>query len=182
MLKTLDELHRDSAARDGRRNDCKVCNLAAQAAKRRADPQTNRDRVRQWQLANPEKVAARRAAYTASGQRSFWNRKSHLKRRFGLTLEQYDAMLQSQGGGCALCKRPPRPGSTACRPRPRDRSVRGLLCFTCNNALGNFGDDPVRLREAARYVESFEQPLDPSIRRRVDELKRMRLAKEGALG
>jgi hypothetical protein len=60
--------------------------------------------------------------------------------------------------------------------------VRGLLCFTCNNALGNFGDDPVRLREAARYVESFEQPLDPSIRRRVDELKRMRLAKEGALG
>lgn len=182
-LKPLSDFHRDSAARDGRRNDCKVCNLAAQAAKRRMNPQANRDRVRQWQLANPEKVAARRAAYTASGRRSISNRKSHLKRRFGLTLEQYEKMLRSQGGGCALCNRPPRARSALHVDHDHATGrVRGLLCFTCNNALGDFDDDPVRLREAASYVESFEPPLDPLIRRRVEELKRMRLAKEGALG
>lgn len=179
MLKPLDEFHRDSAAPDGRRNECKVCNLAAQAAKRRANPQANRDRVRQWQLANPEKVAARRAACTSSGRRSVSNRKSHLKRRFGLTLEQYDEMLKSQGGGCALCKRPPPARSALHVDHDHETGrVRGLLCFTCNNALGDFEDDAVRLREAARYVESYEPSLEPLIRRRVEELKRVRLAGE----
>ncbi len=180
-VKPMSDFHRDAAANDGRRNECKVCNLAAQTAKRRANPQANRDRVRQWQRANPEKVAARRAAYVASGWRSISNRKSHLKRRFGLTLEQYDEMLRSQGGGCALCGRAPREGKALHVDHDHETGrVRGLLCFTCNNALGDFEDDPVRLREAARYVEAFEPSLEPLIRKRLDELKAMTPAWERA--
>jgi len=55
--------------RDGHRNDCKACNLAAQARKRHADPHLNRDRARRWQLENPEKVAEKEAAYRASGRK-----------------------------------------------------------------------------------------------------------------
>lgn len=36
--------------------------------------------------------------------------------------------------------------------------LRALLCFKCNSALGNFDDDPERMRRAARYVEGEAWP------------------------
>jgi hypothetical protein len=110
VTKPLTEFYRMAGMRDGHRNECKACNLAAQAAKRHADPRPNRERALRWNRDNPERVAAKAAAYRVSGKKRISDRRSHLKRRFGLTLDQYDEMLQSQGGGCALCNRLPRPG------------------------------------------------------------------------
>lgn len=88
----------------------------------------------------------------------------HLRSRFHITLDDYLAMLEEQGGGCAICgmsefgdKRIARfhvdhdhsccPGQFSC-----GECVRGLLCRGCNTALGNFGDDAVRLLRAAEYL------------------------------
>ncbi len=159
VVKALAEFYRMAGMHDGHRNECKVCNLAAQARKRHADPQPNRDRARRWQLENPEKVAAKEAAYRASGRKQLANRKSHLKRQFGISLEDYDRMLKLQNGSRFLCARAPRPGISLHVDHDHTTGrVRSLLCFSCNNALGDFEDDPVRLRAAARYVESFELP------------------------
>lgn len=77
-------------------------------------------------------------------------RNFHLKRRYGITAEQFDAMAAAQGGLCLLCRARP--------PKHVDHDhltgkVRGLLCSGCNQGLGNFKDDAVRLRAAADYVE-----------------------------
>jgi hypothetical protein len=80
-----------------------------------------------------------------------------LKRKYGLTLAQYDAMLEAQGGVCAICR----------QPRPEERTlhvdhdhetgaIRGLLCFTCNNALGNFRDEPELFHAAAQYLDRHD--------------------------
>jgi hypothetical protein len=77
-------------------------------------------------------------------------RNRHLKMRYGLTEGQVDAMVAAQGGMCAIC-----------RTRPAEHvdhdhmtsMVRGVLCFTCNVGLGTFGDEEVRLRLAAGYLE-----------------------------
>ncbi len=181
-VKPLSEFYRMTGMRDGHRNECKACNLAAQAAKRHADPGPNRERALRWKRENPERVAAKAAAYRASGRKSISDRKSHLKRRFGLTLEQYDDMLRSQGGGCALCKRPARPGKALHVDHDHETGrVRGLLCFTCNNALGDFEDEPARLRAAIAYLHRHDG-LEPLIRQRLDDLKQMRPAWEGAEG
>jgi len=60
-------------------------------------------------------------------------RKNALKRRYGITPEQYDLMLERQGGGCAICGRLPKPGRRLAVDHDHaTKRVRGLLCFQCN--------------------------------------------------
>lgn len=82
-----------------------------------------------------------------------------LRRKFGMTPADYDAMLEAQSGGCAIC------GTTdgmvhrgRVQRLPVDHchkteTVRGILCTNCNNGLGRFKDDPALLRKAADYLE-----------------------------
>lgn len=162
--------------RDGHRNDCKSCNLAAKAARYRANPGPARARAQQWRLDNPDRYAANQAEFRSSGRKALADRKSHLKRRFGMTPEQYDAMLVEQGGGCAICRRPPR--SDISLHVDHDHStgrIRGILCFRCNNSLGDLEDDPMLLRAALRYLEPA--PIrEPELDVRLAELKCRRRA------
>ncbi|SDD26497.1 Recombination endonuclease VII [Geodermatophilus telluris] len=78
------------------------------------------------------------------------SRTYHLKRRYGITAEDADAMLAAQDGRCAICRAAP----AAHIDHDHDTGrVRQLLCFGCNGGLGQFKDDPATLRAAARYVE-----------------------------
>jgi hypothetical protein len=78
-------------------------------------------------------------------------RKWHLK-RYGLTIEQYDQLVEQQGSKCAICQR--LIDSTLVVDHDHDTNlVRGLLCDTCNRALGLFGDDYGNLYRAAQYLQ-----------------------------
>lgn len=88
----------------------------------------------------------RRSKDAVGGERTY-----HLRRRYGITAADADAMLADQGGVCAICARAP----AAHVDHDHDSgAVRSLLCFNCNGGLGQFKDDPALLRVAARYVES----------------------------
>jgi hypothetical protein len=151
--KPLGEFYRMAGMRDGHRNECKRCNLDANAARHRANPEPARERTRQWARDNPERVAARLAEYRASGRKGISDRRSYLKRKYGITPEHYDALLAEQEGGCAICERPPTPGiSLHVDHDHATGDIRGLLCFRCNNALGDFDDDHDRLAAALRYL------------------------------
>ena len=70
-----------------------------------------------------------------------------------MTIEQYDAMLAAQGGGCFICGRPPRDDISLHVDHDHSTgNVRGILCFCCNNALADFQEDPELLKKAATYV------------------------------
>jgi hypothetical protein len=78
------------------------------------------------------------------------SRTYHLKRRYGITAQDADAMFTSQDGLCAIC----RAGPAAHVDHDHETgAVRALLCFDCNGGLGQFKDDPAVLRAAAGYVE-----------------------------
>ncbi|MDX6744276.1 endonuclease domain-containing protein [Actinocorallia sp. A-T 12471] len=74
----------------------------------------------------------------------------HLKRRYGVTSAGVRSIVARQGGVCAICRRPEPDHVDHCH---WTSMVRGVLCFTCNGALGQFDDDPWRLRQAALYLE-----------------------------
>ena len=89
------------------------------------------------------------------------NRAGNLRREFGITLEQYDALLKAQGGRCAICggdqTRATR-GTThhLCVDHDhRTGEVRGLLCVPCNAMLGNAQESSVILDIARAYLDSY---------------------------
>lgn len=75
-------------------------------------------------------------------------RRGHLKRKFGLTPDEFASLIERQRGTCAICDGPP-------QHIDHDHAtgaVRGILCGPCNMGLGQFRDDPTRLRRAADYL------------------------------
>lgn len=82
---------------------------------------------------------------------------------YNLTLCEYGAMLDAQGGVCALCRQPDSSGRalavdhdhTCCAASSSScgKCVRQLLCWECNTGIGKLRDDPQVLRAAADYIE-----------------------------
>lgn len=90
-------------------------------------------------------------------------RSNALWSKYRITGREFDAMLEAQGGVCAICAGVNAEGRalavdhdhTCCSgERSCGRCVRSLLCYDCNVALGHFNDDPERIRRAANYLES----------------------------
>lgn len=145
--KPIDQFHRFVRSRDGLTPNCKECirerNRDYRERNRErlkeikraqywADPVGHRAKTDQWKQANPDR-------------HRYLQRRSHLKQLYGITPERYDLLLQQQGGVCAICKRPRQTRlhvdhDHACCPGRRScgECVRGLLCGSCNRALGWF--------------------------------------------
>ena len=70
-----------------------------------------------------------------------------------LTEDEYEAMLEAQGGVCAICKEKPKGSRLSVDHVHGTDQVRGLLCNLCNPALGLFKDNPDRLKRAIEYLE-----------------------------
>lgn len=72
-----------------------------------------------------------------------------LRSNYGIGLEQFDSMVEAQGGKCAICRGA---GPLCVDHCHASGVVRGLLCHLCNRALGLFNDDASRLQSAIEYL------------------------------
>ena len=78
-----------------------------------------------------------------------------LQRKYGITLEDYDRMLEDQGGCCKICGTDEPGGGNGRFHVDHNHStgkVRGILCNSCNTGLGRFKDSPEVLLKAATYL------------------------------
>lgn len=77
-----------------------------------------------------------------------------LRRVYGISLEDYGAMLEAQGGVCRICRKECASGMRLavdhCHQTGR---VRGLLCGKCNTGIGQFSHDLALLKSAIAYLE-----------------------------
>lgn len=100
----------------------------------------HRERTERWRERNP-------AGYKAH------TRNSNLKRMYGITASEFDALLAAQGGVCAICGgREPRGKNWHLDHCHESRAIRGVLCHPCNLALGYLQDQPERAEAAAAYL------------------------------
>lgn len=102
-----------------------------------------------------------RAAYSRTDPR---RKKSWaLQKRYGITIEDQDAMILAQGGCCPVCGEPLDLDRTRSLHTDHDHetgAVRGITHAACNTALGRLGDNVAGLSRALRYVSGTSAFVD----------------------
>ena len=123
--KPFTDFHKGRGYADGYRSKCKVC-LSAYYKERNSNPE--------------QKVKHREWSY---------------KRRYGISIEEYNRLSESQNHACKIC------GSSDSKRGNNflmvdhnhvTGEVRGLLCSNCNAAIGLLGDNISHLQSAINYL------------------------------
>ncbi|WP_424870631.1 endonuclease VII domain-containing protein [Streptomyces sp. SAI-229] len=110
------------------------------------------DEVKPWSEWHRNATASDGLSTRCKACRAAEGRAGHLKRQYGITEAESDELIASQGGICCICLAAPAKHVDHCHETGR---VRGVLCFSCNAALGQFKDRPDAIRRAAAYVEGI---------------------------
>lgn len=147
---------RDSSRSSGYKGYCKKCK-----------PDRG-EYHKQWAKDNADKMREYSRRSKAKPENKLRDKKRTYQTRYGITMEEFEAMVISQGGVCAICKRNALnatgkafavdhdhkccPGKSSC-----GKCVRGALCQVCNQALGMFGDSQEVLESAIAYLAKSEQ-------------------------
>jgi hypothetical protein len=86
------------------------------------------------------------------------SRDTYLRRKYGITEEQYNELLAQQSDACYICRKPVLPTDTALAVDHDHHSgrIRGLLCFRCNHiVVGRWKEQDIPLLE--RLIEYLDQ-------------------------
>jgi hypothetical protein len=100
-----------------------------------------------WRLRNPE-IAFERA------------RNKEYRKKYGITLEDYNTMLAKQNNVCAICQQSCATGMNLAVDHDHTTGkVRALLCKNCNTAIGLLGEDTDRMAKAIEYIQSHSERI-----------------------
>ena len=83
------------------------------------------------------------------------NKRNHLRYRYGLTLEEVADMMLDQGNACAVCGT--ENGRLVIDHNHDTGKIRGLLCDSCNCAIGFVKEDPKIIKSLLKYLKKNEQ-------------------------
>jgi hypothetical protein len=116
------------------------------------------ERSRRWRENNRERYNEHMKTHKEKHSPEFLKRRARgyaLMRDFGITLEQYDELLEKQNGCCAICQRHHAlfEKHLSVDHSHKTKRIRGLLCTHCNYRLVARHEDGELLRRIADYVE-----------------------------
>lgn len=138
-------------AKDGKERAIRAYhkNPASSKARGRKWVAANRDKVREYnmvmmrsrrsEMSEAERERERLATYDY-----------HLRRHYGITLAQFEALAREQRGLCAICKQPRKLCVDHCHATGR---VRALLCNNCNMIMGQVETHPGFLERLTFYAD-----------------------------
>jgi Autographiviridae endonuclease VII len=133
-VKPLDAFCRQKGGRFGRHPRCRECRSV-------------QEKERYW--ANRDQILAKQRSSSA---RKAYRRQAWRWKKYGMSREEYEARVASQGGLCAL-GHIPAGGVLVIDHDHVSGDVRGLLCKLCNAAIGMLEEDVDRLRRAIAYLQ-----------------------------
>lgn len=125
----------DTKSKDRLKSQCKSCRSNYSKARRLVRADYLRIQSRDWARNNPDKV-----------------KDCHYRSKYGINLVEFDLLSQNQNGKCRLCDKVPK-GRLVVDHSHTTGKIRGLLCRSCNGALGVLGDDEQSLLKAINYLK-----------------------------
>ena len=142
---------KDKNSPDGHTYQCKECRNKANKRYRELHPdkiQEHNNRLKNW-----------RKEYYNIPENKEKLRNNHLKKKYNITVEEYDLLFSKQNGVCAICGKPETSTKTSNLAVDHNHltgDIRGLLCNKCNRGLGYFEDSPELLYKAIKYLKNKE--------------------------
>ncbi len=133
------EFWKNASAKDGLQAHCKTCQV---------------EHMREWRAKNiPHLRAYDKQRYKDFPHIRRCKKNSGLKKRYGITMDEKDALLVGQNGRCGICQNEFRVEKEIHVDHCHSTGVvRGLLCNSCNNGLGRFKDNEQYLTNAMLYI------------------------------
>ena len=85
-------------------------------------------------------------------------RNATLKRKYGITLEEYNAILNNQGGGCAICHKTEEENKKmlAVDHSHQTNKNRALLCSSCNICIGFIEKNDLDVDKIKNYLINYK--------------------------
>ncbi len=113
---------------------CKTCYLDHKKKYYKTIKEKQSLYMKDWNKNNPEKAHA-----------------SKIKRKYGITLDQYNKLVLLQYNKCAICKNETNKKLSVDHCH-KTLKIRGLLCVKCNRGIGFFDDSITLLQSAINYL------------------------------
>jgi 5-methylcytosine-specific restriction endonuclease McrA len=114
-------------------------------------------RSKQWRANNKEQQKQNmRQWYFNNTERQ---KEYHRQRKYGISTEEYAAMLQAQNNCCAICGGGFDDQTPVVDHKHDTNKIRGLLCSRCNVGIGMLGDSVDNLLSAAEYLDRVKVGL-----------------------
>ena len=172
--KSLGDFGECISYKDGLNIVCRECSSIKGKKYYYANLEENRNKKRrtaQTRIQNGKIAIYRERTLEASSKwhKEYWqNNKDLIKERVrqrvhGIIPEQFNQMLDEQGGVCKICGKPEtatRSGAVKTLGVDHDHDtgeIRGLLCQNCNTALGLAQDSSILLGKMTAYLKGFKK-------------------------
>lgn len=165
-------------SKSGKRHwKCKTCRTAYNKTKsdyKKKRYEDNKEEIlrkmREYFLENQVEIKSRRKEarvrdrdrLRAKAKKRYHNltedeKKTQALKKYGLTLEEYNVLFESQNKSCAICETSsPKSKLGFCVDHDHATGkVRGILCHSCNTGIGLLEDNPAIMGKAADYIRNY---------------------------
>lgn len=114
-----------------------------------------RKRSKRYRVEHPDKIREMRQNYKERRKeiRYKTDRNAHLKRKYKISESDYKVMYENQNGCCLICGIKKEYGKLCIDHSHQNGNVRGLLCSSCNFAIGLLKDDVKLVKRVISYLE-----------------------------
>ena len=158
IIKLLYDFPKSRCRANGVGSWCKVCKRVYNREFYTRNKEAIIKRTKDYRASNKDKVADFHKTPKRRATKRAWT----LKKKYGLSMQDYNTILAQQGGVCSICGEAETAKDVAgnLKPMSVDHShvtgvVRTLLCDRCNKLVGALEKNPARTAQILEYINTW---------------------------
>mgnify|MGYP001496370973 CR=1 FL=1 len=156
----LDFFHKDKSKKDGLSSSCKECSLKTKSNYRKRKRKYLSAMSMEYYKNNKDVILQQyRDKYKNNDEWRNRKKNTQLIKEYGITLDDYNNLLEKQNYKCAICGRNFKDAIKGLYIDHNHETgkIRGLLCLQCNSAIGMLNENINTLTKAISYLKDNKE-------------------------